>query len=336
VFFGVPEIFCEMTERFALLFRITRYGCKIAGLTILPEINKTCCSDSRGVQARENGSANRKKSMFKHVRQAVLLAATTGGLVLAGNFAHAQTVDPLLADPIDQSDFPVITAQPVNQTVALGAPVTLSVQANNANGWQWLRNGEPLSGQTNNVLTIAHAGAADVGLYSCDVFNSGEMVPTRQASVEVETTVAALSAATASAATTANVTAANAASAGVASAGILGGGPIVVLGTPLLGGGSQNNCPGLYTGYIYYSKSISQGWGWTPISGATVLTAADGSGRTNTKVEYMGLYGDMGCSQTTVTIPYPPYSPAYQFAIYFTNTVPSSTNYPLVLTGFNP
>lgn len=108
-----------------------------------------------------------------------------------------------------------------------------------------------------------------------------------------------------------------------------------MFGTPLLSGGSQSSCPGPYAGYVAYTKTVSKGWGWAPISGATTLKAADGSGRTDTKVEYFGAYGDTGCAQTTVTIPYPPFSPVYQFCIYFASNVPT-TNYPIVLTGFNP
>ena len=79
----------------------------------------------------------------------------------------------------------------MDQAVLIGSSVTLSVQANNANGYQWLINGVPADGQTNSSLTIASAGIGDVGLYSCEVFNNGEMVPTRAASLEVETTASA-------------------------------------------------------------------------------------------------------------------------------------------------
>jgi hypothetical protein len=230
----------------------------------------------------------------------------------------------------------------VDQVVPIGSSVTLSVQANNADGYQWLCNGVPLDGQTNSALTIQSAGINDVGLYSCEVFNGEEMVPTRTASVDVEiiasTTTA--SAATASSPTASTVTAsaltASATTSGAIAASMPAGGPIIVLGTPYPGSGSQGSCPGPYAGYVNYAKTVSQGWGWAPISGVKVLTAADGSGRTDTKIQYFGAYGDGGCAQTTVTIPYPPFSPVYRFTIYFTNNVPTSTNYPIVLTGFNP
>jgi len=270
--------------------------------------------------------------MNKKIPHIITLAAITGLVVIAGNTALAQTTDPLLTGSVDQSEFPQIIAQPVDQTVPIGANVVLSVQANNADGYQWLINGVPLDGQTNSSLAIANAGIDDVGLYSCEVFNGGEMVPTRTASVEVETTASATAThATAAKASTVSTLAASTTTASMIAASLPGGGPIIVYGTPYPGGGSKGSCPGPYTGYAIYTKTISQGWGWSP--SGTVHTVTD-TNRTDTKVEYVGAYGDSGCAQTTVTIPNPTFSPVYRFAIYFTNNVPTNA-YPIVLAGFN-
>jgi hypothetical protein len=291
------------------------------------EQNKLLCR-FQGLSGRETDSKTTIKTMKKHISHIIALATITGFFALAPNTTYAQTTDPLLTDPVDQSGFPQITAQPVDQTVPIGANVVLSVQAINADGYQWLCNGIPLDGQTNSALVIPNAGINDVGLYSCEVFNGGEMVPTRTASVEVET---AASAATARK-TSASALTANTTGGGMMAAGMPAGGPIVVFGTPLLSGGSQSSCPGHYAGYVYYSKPYSQGWGWTPTG--TVHTVTD-TNRTDTKIQYVGLYGDSGCAQTTISIPNPTFSPAYQFCIYFTNNVPTNA-YPMVLmTGFN-
>ncbi len=233
---------------------------------------------------------------------------------MAPNLTHAQPADPLL-DAADQAQFPIVTVQPVDQVVIAGSNVVLSVQAMYADNYQWQSNGVDMVGQTNSTLVLQNLGVVNAGAYSCNVSQSGgDPVPTRAASVEVETT-------------------ASPAIGGVMADGILGGGPIVVSGTPKASNGIQGTCPGSYAGYVIYSKTISQGWGWTPVSGATPLTASDGSGRTDTFVTYAGKYGDSGCGQTMVTIPYPAYSPAYRFGIYFPNNVPT-TNYPLSLTNF--
>ena len=256
--------------------------------------------------------------MKRRILHIVSLATITGFLAIAPNINRAQTTDPLLADPVDQAQFPVITAQPVDQAVIAGSNAVLSVQAVYADSYQWQSNGVDMVGQTNTTLFLQNIGVNNAGAYSCNVSQSGgDPVPTRTASVLVET-------------------AANATAAGSVTAnGIIGGGPIVVAGLPRPGPGTQGACPGSYVGYVNYTKTISQGWGWTPVSGTTVLTASDGGGRTDTIVTYLGKYGDTGCGQTTVTIPYPAYSPAYRFTIFFPSNVPT-TNYPIVLNGFNP
>ena len=210
--------------------------------------------------------------------------------------------------------------------------MTVSVQANNADSYQWLINGVPADGQTNSSLTIASAGIGDVGFYSCNVsLTGGGTVPTRAANVCVYTTGSSVVALGSSSVTTKSSMAM--AGSGTMTANLTGGGPITVYGTPLLSKGSSGGCPGKYAGYVIYSKPVSQGWGWTPISGMA-HTVTD-TNRTDTKVQYLGAYGDIGCNQTTISVN-PTYSPVYQFAIYFTNNVPTNA-YPMVLlTGFNP
>ncbi len=238
--------------------------------------------------------------MNKHVPCIIALASITGLVLIAGNTAPAQT-----ADALDQSEFPTITVQPVDQAVTVGSNAVLSVQAINADSYQWQSNGVAIDGETNSTLTLQNVGV-NVGSYSCNVSqNGGDPVPTRAASLNVVTPLD------------------------------LGGDQIVVFGGPKLGGGTIGTCPGSFAGYINYTKTIAQGWGWVPATNTTtIFTASDGSGRTDTKIAYGGKYGDTGCNQTTVTVPNPPPSPAYRFTIYFPNNVPT-TNYPIILTGFN-
>jgi hypothetical protein len=245
--------------------------------------------------------------MKRRIPHIVSLAAITGFLAIAPNITPAQTTNPLLADPADQAGFPIITTQPTDQAVIAGSNAVLSVQAIYADNYQWQSNGVDIVGQTNSTLSIQNVGVINAGSYSCNVSQSGgDAVPTRAASLNVVTL-----------------------------SPLLGGGPIVVSGGPRTSNGTIGTCPGSFVGYVSYTKTISQGWGWTPVTGVTTLTASDGGGRTDTIVVYLGKYGDTGCNQTTVTIPYPPPSPSYRFAIYFPNNVPT-TNYPIVLNGFNP
>jgi hypothetical protein len=193
--------------------------------------------------------------------------------------------------------------QSADQSVQLGQTAAFSVNPVDAASYQWLHNAVAIDGQTNSTLTIEDAQISDAGLYSCTTVSGADIVSTATASL----TVYAIN------------------------PDILG---IVVYGTPIVSGGSSGTCPGEYAGYVNYIKTAQQGWGWAPSTNTTIYTASDTT-QTNTKVEYVGDYGDEGCNKTTVTIPYPAASPVYRFTIYFTNNVPS-TNYPITLTGFNP
>jgi hypothetical protein len=211
--------------------------------------------------------------------------------------------------PIPQPQYPLIFDQPDDQTTPFGSNATFTVTAFNANGYQWLYNGNPIANGTNSILIIKDAGIQNVGYYSCDVYKGFESVPTRSALLQVYTNWIDPQ---------------------------TGVDPMVVYSYPNAGSGSQNSCPGPYIGYVYFSKPYQNGWGWAPdtTNGNTLFTATDGN-RTNTKIQFMGEYGDVGCNQTTVTVPNPAMSPVYQFAIYFTNNVPTNA-YPITLSGFDP
>ena len=108
-------------------------------------------------------------------------------------------------------------------------------------------------------------------------------------------------------------------------------GDLVITGKATISSGTNGLCPGGYIGYVSYTKTTSQGWGWAPTN--SLHTATD-TNRTDTKVEFEGEFGDTGCNLTTVTLPDPPPSPKYRFTVYFTKNVPTNA-YPLVLKGFS-
>jgi hypothetical protein len=189
-----------------------------------------------------------------------------------------------------------------DQMVPAGQAFAFSVDGTVPGSYQWLRNGAAMDGQTNSILAFDSVQIGDAGYYSCNITNGADTVPTITAALQVYTMSPDL--------------------------------VIQVYGTPVSSSGSLGTCPGQYTGYVSFTKTLQQGWGWAPSTNTTIYTASDTT-RTNTKVAFLGKYSDSGCAQTTVTVPYPAYSPAYRFTIYFTNNVPT-TNYPITLSGFNP
>jgi hypothetical protein len=186
------------------------------------------------------------------------------------------------------------------ELVQLGDAASFSVNATSAGAYQWLHNGSAIAEQTNSTLTLESAQISDAGFYSCLISDVAGVSASTTGSLEVFTFNPDFD--------------------------------IVVFAAPIVSSGGSGSCPGPYKGYVTYIQT--NGWGWLPNTNTTLYTATDNT-RTNTKVEYGGNYGDEGCAKTTVTIPYPAASPAYRFAIYFTNNVPT-TNYPITLVGFTP
>lgn len=266
--------------------------------------------------------------MKKSHQHGILLTAIAGMLLTA----HAQNSD--------QAQFPTILQQPVDACLPIGGTATFSVQATNATAYQWLFNGNSLDGETNDALTVSNVNVANVGYYSVSAINGSEVVPSRSALLNVYTTVTSTPTLTSTSSSPQLLSAATTKQSSLSVGGALdmnGGGVVVVFGLPLLSMGGGGSCPGKYSGYVNYTKTISQGWGWSPSTGTTVFTATD-TNATNTKIEYLGDYGDNGCSQTTsITIPYPAMSPVYRFTIFFPPGTQVPTNaYPITLTGFNP
>jgi hypothetical protein len=260
--------------------------------------------------------------MKKHISRGIALAALAG-LVLT---TRAQ-------DTTDQSQFPTILTQPVDQCLLMGVAATFSVEATNADTYQWYRNNLLMDGQTNSSLTIPNISTNDVGYYFAAVIKGSETVPTRQACLNVYITSAATSTSTTSSGPKNKFATQSMA---MAPMDLGGGGTITVYGAPVTSGGSTGSCPGAYSGYVNYLKPVSQGWGFYSSTNTTIHTATDGN-RTDTKVQYMGFNSDPGCSQTSVTVPDPTPSPKYRFSIFFPRGTSVPTNsYPITLIGFDP
>ena len=82
---------------------------------------------------------------------------------------------------------PVITRQPVGQTVSMGAEVVLDVAASGPSpiSYQWLRDGTNLPGATSTNLVLPKATRRTSGTYTAEVSNPGGSVLSSNASVYV-------------------------------------------------------------------------------------------------------------------------------------------------------
>ena len=260
--------------------------------------------------------------MKKCSLRGIAIVAMTG-FVLA---VHAQD-----ATNTDQSQFPSILQQPVDQCLPVGSPVTFSVVASNVDSYQWYKNNTAIDGQTNSSLTIASVAISDVAYYSAAVMKGYDAVPTRMANLNVYTT----SGGTTTTSGNGKNKVAGAQTMSAMTAGDIGGGGVItVFGAPVVSGGGTGSCPGKYSGYVNFTKPASQGWGWAPTASAPTHTATD-SNRSDTKVYYMGQYGDTGCNTNSVSLSNP-ISPVYRFSIYFpTNSAVPTNAYAITLDGFD-
>jgi len=235
-------------------------------------------------------------------------------------------------DSTDQSQYPTILQQPVDQCLPVGSPVTFSVTASNVDSYQWYKNNTAVDGQTNSSLTIASVAISDVGYYSAAVIKGSDAVPTRMANLNVYTTSSSSSLTTT---TTTKNRLLSTQSMTTMSLDMGGGGGITVYGTPVANSGGSGSCPGRYAGYVNYTKPFAQGWGWAPTVGVTNHIATDNN-RSDTKVYFNGQYGDCGCNTNSVAVNNV-ISPVYRFSIFFpTNTVVPTNVYPITLDGFDP
>lgn len=234
-----------------------------------------------------------------------------------------------LAVHAQNAQYATILQQPQDQCLPLGSTATYSVVATNATSYQWMFNGTALDGGTNSSLVISNIALSNVGYYSAFVYDGADSVPTRSAALDVY--VAGGS--TGSSGSTSGTSGSPMRSSMMMSPMDSGGGFIVVFGGPIASGGGSGSCPGRYSGYVNYVPP--SGWGYLPSTNTTTYSATD-TNATNTKLEYFGMYGDVGCNLTTVTIPYPAYSPQYRFSVFFPSGTQVPTNaYPIILTGFN-
>jgi uncharacterized repeat protein (TIGR03806 family) len=80
---------------------------------------------------------------------------------------------------------PVLTAQPGEVTAAVGRRATFRVAAKGQEplGYQWYRNGQPVSGATNPTLAVTVAPADDGAEFRCLISNSHGVVKSRPAAL---------------------------------------------------------------------------------------------------------------------------------------------------------
>jgi pectate lyase/pectin methylesterase-like acyl-CoA thioesterase len=205
---GAPVRLYARTGLSASLLNSTGPFTQFTGAAPTPSTAMTANTDYRGTLTLQNTGSGVNVSY-------TLRDAATGNVVMtysatqaAASFTQFDTVAFYLSkasasanynfiiEAVDVSlsggspgDPPVITTQPVSQTVSAGANVTFTVGADGATplSYQWLKNGAAMAGATAASLTLTNVQAADAGAYRVVVSNAAGSATSATAVLTVET-----------------------------------------------------------------------------------------------------------------------------------------------------
>jgi len=110
--------------------------------------------------------------------------------VVVSNSAGSVTSSAAILTVSAANSAPAITAQPVAQSVAVGAGVTLTVTASGSGtlAYQWRKGGVVIGGATASSYTIASAAASDAGNYDVVITNANGSVTSNAVALDVTST----------------------------------------------------------------------------------------------------------------------------------------------------
>src|SRR6185437_9437527 len=87
----------------------------------------------------------------------------------------------LAARSVRGDALPVITSQPTNQNVSIGATANFSAAATGATSFQWRFNGVDIPNKTNATLQVANVQTNNAGYYEVIAKNATGWVPSQMA-----------------------------------------------------------------------------------------------------------------------------------------------------------
>lgn len=129
--------------------------------------------DSKTFQWRKNGVniSGARDSNYVIQNATASTADGTYDCVVSGTCSPSATTTPIVVTTLAP---PTVIANPSDQTVCLGAPVTLTFSANGgALSYAWFKNGVSIAGATSSTYTIPSMTDGDVGKYQCVATASG-------------------------------------------------------------------------------------------------------------------------------------------------------------------
>lgn len=120
----------------------------------------------------------------------VQTSAAGGYAVVVSNGGGSVTSTAATLTVTSAGSAPVLTANPVSQTVAPGGSATMTVAASGTGlTYQWQKNGADIPGATNASLTLSNLQGSDGADYSANVINAGGTTASFPATLTVATPV---------------------------------------------------------------------------------------------------------------------------------------------------
>jgi subtilisin family serine protease len=116
-------------------------------------------------------------------------AGTEYSIQVDGSYGVAGLIALNYPDPGSLGAPPAIILEPSDLQVLVGNPISLAVEAQNADAYQWYFNGDPIAGATSSSFAIAVSDFANTGVYHCDVRNAYGTVSSRGAVVFVRSSL---------------------------------------------------------------------------------------------------------------------------------------------------
>lgn len=80
-----------------------------------------------------------------------------------------------------------IETQPLSQQACPGEDISFSIAASGSDplSYQWLKNGEPITDQTGNILALQAITHEDTGIYTCEITNTCGTIASEEVALEV-------------------------------------------------------------------------------------------------------------------------------------------------------
>ncbi|CAG7614209.1 nucleoside hydrolase-like domain-containing protein [Actinacidiphila bryophytorum] len=159
----------------------------------------TVVSDGAGSTTLEHNVNNALGGVGQYVSGSFTADAASKAFTFTGGNTGVDTSSPSATAIVNAyqlrrldggSTAPVITRQPVSQSVQAGGTATFSVTADGTAplSYQWRRNGQDVSGATGSSLTVSGVQTADAGTYTVTVTNAAGSVTSGPATLTVGAT----------------------------------------------------------------------------------------------------------------------------------------------------